>query len=120
MTRQLYRVCSGQNRKPGAPSWGICLADGLYTFCQWWRASDKAGRQRCFRTYEQAEKARLLLEAAPMPDDLRAEMERQRAKRAKAPEAIPSVTPSRSIYWHHGCAGCDADGKGGLKNEYRV
>lgn len=59
--QQFFRSCSGQGYfTRGGPDWGICLDE--WTLCPWWRFKDKAGRQRRFRTLEQAEKTRLRLE----------------------------------------------------------
>lgn len=64
----VFRSCSGQSyftrqRNPNAPDWGICLADDFYLCCPWWRAEDRAGRQRRFRTFDDAERYRAKLEA---------------------------------------------------------
>jgi len=57
----IFRACSGQSYfNPGGPDWGICLND--LASCPWWRLTDKAGRQRKFRTFEQAEKVRKRVE----------------------------------------------------------
>lgn len=66
------RICSGQSyftrkRNPDAPDWGICLAGDLLRKCPWWRLSDRAGRQRRFRTPEGAERHRARLEVALAP-----------------------------------------------------
>jgi hypothetical protein len=59
---QMFRSCSGQNYlNPKGPGWGISLDDEMS--CPWWRLEDKAGRQRKFRTFEQAERMRVRLES---------------------------------------------------------
>lgn len=63
--RPWLRICSGQNRKPGGPSWGICLDEsGL---APWWRAESASGAVRNFRTPEQAARACERLESCLAP-----------------------------------------------------
>ena len=57
-----YRPCSGQAGiglpNPRKNDWGVMKIDGP----PWWRARDKAGRQRLFPTFEKAEAYALALE----------------------------------------------------------
>jgi hypothetical protein len=113
----LYGICSGQNRKPGAPQWGICLANALYHHCPWFRAESADGRRvLTYRTPEQAERARLRMEASPMPARLMEALERARTARARNPAAIRPV-PLGTAVWSTTCQGCFADGKARLRSE---
>jgi len=110
----MYRICSGQSRKRGAPDWGICLADDKYQFCPWWRAESADGRRRLtYRTPEQAERKRLELEKQRIPARLLAELRRAAANRARAPKAIDPVP--YSTYFVTSCLGCHIDGKAPLR-----
>jgi DNA polymerase III subunit beta len=71
----LFRVCNGQSAKRafgrGSDSdWGICLAWDYDHLCGWWRAETSNGRRMVYKTMEQAEAARLILEEKGWPQKL--------------------------------------------------
>lgn len=112
----LYRACSGQQRRRGGNTWGICLNDPYYAFCPWWRAESANGRRLTYPTFEAAEAARIRLESKPMPEKLVAHLEKSRAARATNPAKIPVVP--YSAYFSTSCWGCHADGKAPLRDRY--
>ena len=57
MKRQFY-PCSGQKTKTRKNDWGIHSR----ALPPYWRARDKMGRQRSFKTFEDAEKAAVKME----------------------------------------------------------
>ncbi len=109
----IFRVCSGQSRRPGARQWGICLDDPFYGFMPWWRAKTANGVTRTFHTRVEAEKVRRKLEAQGFPADLIAEADRCRKLRARDPAEV-RVVPYNG-YLSTGCIGCINENRFTLK-----
>lgn len=115
---ELYRVCSGQARRKGGNNWGICLADRFYPACPWWRHETSDGRrQMTYATFEAAERARLRLAKAPMPESLRASLEKNRGARANNPAKV-AVVPYGGPYFTNACPACGVENRSRLRDAF--
>ena len=74
-------------------------------------------RQMTYATPEAAERARLRLEKAPMPESLRASLEKNRSARANNPAKV-AVIPYGGPYFTDACPACGVENKSRLRDAF--